>query len=181
VKIRLVLVVITTVLASAVPACDIGSPQVTGTPPVVQMMPNLPGYRVVEGRSVQEYIAGLAQGASLLSGNPQMLLLIELADQAISCYREVGAVNLRIYSDESFPLSSGAIAIADRNRLTDPQTLFRCIGGQMITSSAEPTLQPCAHSYTLERDDNTFYFVYVGTTQEICQAFCANLEGCTGY
>lgn len=180
-KTRLGLVVAMGVLASALVACDIVSPQATGTPPVVQMMPDLAGYRVVEGQSLQQYIAGLAQGASLLSGNPQMLLLIELADQAISCYREEGAINMRIYSDESFPLSSGAIAIADRNRLTDPQTLFRCVGGQMITSSSEPTLRPCAHSYTLERDDNAFYFVYVGTTPEICQTFCANLEGCAGH
>jgi hypothetical protein len=181
VKTRLGLIIVMGALASVVVACDIDSPQATGTAPVVQMMPNLPGYRVVEGQSVQQYIAGLAQGASLLSGNPEMLLLIELADQVISCYREAGAVNMRIYSDESFPLSSGAIAIADRNRLTDPQTIFRCVGGQMITSSDQPTLRPCAHSYTLERDDNAFYFIYVGTTQEICQTFCANLEGCARY
>ena len=88
---------------------------------------------------------------------------------------------MRIYSDEAFPLSSGAIAIADRNRLTDPATLFRCVGGEIIPFSTQPTLRPCFYKYTLQRDDNEFYIIYVGTTQEICQTFCVNLEGCSGH
>ena len=171
--IAVVVLTITTV------ACSLFDAEPTGTPPVVQLMPDLPGYRVIEGEAVQEYIVGLADGAALLSGNPQMIFLIEKIDRAIDCYQETGAVSVRIYSDEGFPLSSGAVAIADRNRLMDPATLFRCIGGRMVPFSAQPSLNPCTHSYTLERDDNEFYIVYVGTTQEICEAFCSDLEGCS--
>ena len=166
------------VMISAV-ACSLFDGKPTGTPAVVQLMPDLPGYQVIEGEAVQEYIVGLADGAALLTGNPQMVLLIQKVDSAIGCYQEAGAVSVRIYSDEDFALSSGAIAIADRNRLTDPATLFRCIGGRIVPFSAQPTLNPCTHSYTLERDDNEFFVVYVGTTQEICQAFCSELEGCS--
>jgi hypothetical protein len=113
--------------------------------------------------------------------NPEMLVLIETVDSTITCYQEVGAVNMRIYNDEDAPLSSGAIAIADRNRLTDPQTLFQCIGGGISIFSESAVPSPCAHSYTLERDGNAFYIVYVGTTEEICHSFCSALEGCTGH
>lgn len=143
-------------------------------------MPDLPGYRVVEDQTVQQYIKSLAEGAALLAGNPGMLFLIEKLDRAVTCYQEAGAVNMRIFSDEASPVSSGAIAIADRNRMTDPETLFRCAGRGLVPFSSEATVDPCAQSYTLQRDDNEFYIIYVGTTREICETFCSNLEGCAG-
>jgi hypothetical protein len=161
--------------------CDGFSEQPTGTPPVVELMPDLAGYSIIEGTNVQEYIAALAEGAALLSGNPEMVPLIAKVDGTISCYQDAGAVNLRIYSRQDFPLSAGAIAIADRNRLTDPAVLLRCAGAGMGLSADEPKLDPCGHSYTLAQDGNEFYFVYVGTTAEICQTFCANLKGCSGH
>jgi hypothetical protein len=159
-------------------ACN---PRPTGTPPVVQLMPDLLDYHVVEAQAVQEYIMNLAEGSALLAGHPELSTLVAKVDGVIACYEEVGAVNARIYSDKAFPLSSGAIAIADRNRLLDPATLFRCVGGRVVPFSSQPTLNPCSHSYTLERGDNEFYIIYVGTTQEICHDFCLNLEGCSAH
>jgi len=144
-------------------------------------MPNLVGFKVIEGQAVQEYIANLAEGGALLAANPQMVLLIQRVDSAMACYQKAGALSARVFVDEDYPLSSGAIAIADRNRLADPTVLFSCVGGQISPFSAQPGLSPCSHSYTLQRDNNEFYILYVGTTQEICQAFCQNLEGCSGH
>jgi len=167
--------------AGATLACGLGGSQPTGTPPVVQLMPNLVGFKVIEGQAVQEYIANLAEGGALLAANPQMVLLIQRVDSAMACYQKAGALSARVFVDEDYPLSSGAIAIADRNRLADPTVLFSCVGGQISPFSAQPGLSPCSHSYTLQRDNNEFYILYVGTTQEICQAFCQNLEGCSGH
>jgi hypothetical protein len=166
-------------LGAAMLACEVSTASPTGTPPVVQMMPNLPGYRVVEGKTLQEYIATLSEGAALLSGNPEMAFLIEKVDRAADCYQDTGALNMRIFTDEGFPLSSGVIAIADQNRLTDPSTLLNCVGGELMPfSTQQARLDVCSNRYTLDRDDNSFHVIYVGTTQEICQAFCASLEGC---
>ncbi len=180
IKAKHALILFLGLLWTATLACSLGGAEPTGTPPVVQLMPNLPGYRVVEGQTVQDYIKNLAEGAALLAGNPGMLFLIEKLDSVITCYQEAGAVNMRIYSDEVSPVSSGAIAIADRNRMTDPETLFRCARRGLVPFSSEATVEPCGQSYTLQRDDNEFYIIYVGTTQEICETFCGNLEGCTG-
>ncbi len=166
-------------LGAAVLACGLGAERPTGTPSVAQLMPDLAGYRVVEGTTLQEYIATLSEGAALLSGNPELVFLIAKIDRAAACYQDVGAVNVRVYADEAFPLSAGAIAIADENRLTDPSTLVRCVGGELMPFSTQ-SLNPCSKRYTLEQDDNTFHIVYAGTTEEICQVFCANLAGCTG-
>ena len=168
-------------MISATSACGLDTAQPTGTPPVVQLMPNLDGFDVIEGQAVQEYIANLAEGAALLAANPQMVLLIERVDRVTACYQEAGAFNARVFIDEDYPLSSGAIAIADRNRLTDPAILFGCVGGQISPLSSQPEIDSCSHSYTLARDNNEFYIIYVGTTQEICQTFCQNLEDCTAH
>jgi hypothetical protein len=162
-------------------ACNGAKSGATEVPPVVQLMPDLSGYHVVEGRAVQEYIMGLAEGGALLTGHPELAALLVKVDSVVACYQEVGAINARIFSDEAFPLSAGAVAIADRDRLLDPMTLFRCVGGQIVPFSPQATLNPCTHHYTLERDGNEFYIVYVGTTQEICHAFCTNLEGCSAH
>jgi hypothetical protein len=50
----------------------------------------------------------------------------------------------------------------------------------MPFSTQQAQLDVCSNRYTLERDDNSFHVVYVGTTQEICQVFCGSLEGCQG-
>ena len=168
-------------LGMTLSACSAGTPQPTDVPPVVQLMPDLPGYHVIEGRSVQAFILNLAEGGALLTGHPELATLVAKIDNVIACYQDVGAVKARIYSDAAFPLSSGAIAIADRDRLTDPATLLRCVGGQVLLFSDQPTLNPCSHSYTLVRGEDEFYIIYAGTTSEICHDFCVNLEGCSAH
>jgi hypothetical protein len=77
------------------------------------------------------------------------------------------------------------VAIADRDALQDPLNLLRCVapavlmGGEAGAQSV--LIQPCTATYTLSKDDNEFYILYAGTTLEICQAFCADLEGCTAH
>jgi hypothetical protein len=184
-RIRFALLLVIALLVVALPACDrLVNAVPTGTPPVAQLMPDLAGYRVVEGQTIQEYLATAAEGAALLSLNPQMALLIEEADQVVQCYQQIGAVSARIFSSETSPLSSGAIAIADRNRLTDPSNFFRCVIPRAVPFSGglgETKVEPCAHSYTLDRDGSEFFILYVGTTEDICHTFCSHLEGCTAH
>jgi len=155
----------------------------TGTePPAAEMLPELPGYNMVEDQKLAEYIKTLGGGASLLLGHPELAAAVAIVDQIVGCYQEAGAVRMRAYANQEFPLSAGAVAIADRNALLDPVNLFRCVAPVIPDASAErPEIQPCTARYTLSRDDNEFYIVYVGTTEAICQDFCAALEGCTAH
>jgi hypothetical protein len=144
------------------------------------MLPDVPNTTIVKGQTIAEYIASLASGGSLLTGNPPLAAAIEFAQGAINCYQEIGAVAVRIYSDNAFPLSSGMVAIVDRNAITDLGNLARCLGGG-AEASAQATIQICTHSYALPRDDNEFHIAYLATTVEMCQAFCTRLEGCTAH
>ncbi len=158
-------------------------------PPAVEMLPDLPGYYVIEGEVLTDYISKLSGGAALLAGQPELAAVVVIVDQIVSCYQGIGAAQARLYSNEEMPLSAGAVAIADRNALTDPVNLFKCVA-PVVFDSAEAgasalEIKPCSASYTLSRDDaamlNEFYIIYAGTTEEICHAFCAQLEGCTAH
>ncbi|HET7091313.1 MAG TPA: hypothetical protein VFL17_21980 [Anaerolineae bacterium] len=144
------------------------------------MLPDVPNTTIVKGQTIAEYIASLSSGATLLSGNAPLVAAIEFAQGAINCYQEIGAVAVRIYSDNAFPLSSGMVVIVDRNAITDVGNLARCLGGG-AEAGVQATVQVCTHSYTLKKDDNEFYIAYVGTTLEMCQAFCTRLQECTAH
>ncbi len=150
--------------------------------PAADMLPELPGYKITEGELLMDYLSGFGEGAALLTGHPELAATITAVDYIIGCYQGLGAVNARVYSNEEMPLEAGAIAIADREALLDPINFFKCVQPAMDATGAQSVkIEPCTASYTLERDNNEFYILYAGTTENICQTFCANLEGCTAH
>jgi hypothetical protein len=174
-------------LAALLSGCDFISgllEPTPGVPPAAEMLPDLPDYTVVEGQTLTEYLGTLAEGAALLTGHPEMAALALGVDKFVGCYQDVGAVQARVYSNKENPVSAGAVAIADRNALLDPRNLLACLKPTAEADGASAqsfVIEPCSTSYTLTRDGNEFYILYAGTTQEICQAFCAQLEGCTAH
>ena len=144
------------------------------------MLPDVPNTTVVEGQTITQFVAKAADGAALATANPQLIPLVQRVEASLTCYQDLGAVALRTYTDKTFPLSAGVVAIIDRKALTDPTNFANCVLGraQAESSSVAPTINPCTKSYTLKKDDNEFHIAYIATTQEMCQAFCSRLEGC---
>lgn len=144
------------------------------------MLPDVPNTTVVEGETITQFVAKVADGAALAAANPELIPLIQRVEASLTCYQGLGAVALRTYTDKTFPLSAGIVAIIDRNALTDPANFANCVLGRAPkTEASVPTIDPCVKNYTLKKDDNEFYIAYMATTQEMCQAFCSRLEGCT--
>ena len=158
-----------------------GSSGPTAQPPAETMMPTLSGYNQVEGQTLTSYIGKLSGGSSLLTGHPELAAALTAVDAIVGCYQQVGAVRARLYSSQASPLSAGTVAIADRKALLDPANLFKCIAPNVGPRAQAVKIEPCTANYTLSRDGNEFYILYAGTTLEICQAFCANLESCTAH
>lgn len=145
------------------------------------MLPEVPDTAVVEGETITQFLAKVADGAALAAANPELIPLIQRVEASLTCYQGLGAVALRTYTDKTFPLSAGIVAIIDRNALTDPANFANCVLGRaQADASAAPTINPCSKTYTLKKDDNEFYIAYIATTEEMCTAFCSKLEGCTG-
>jgi hypothetical protein len=168
------IILLTLIAAITLTACQIqkGSAK--------DMLPAVPNTTVVEGQTITQFLAKLADGAALAAANPELIPLIQRVEASLVCYQDLGAVALRTYTDKTFPLSAGIVAIIDRNALTDPANFANCVLGRAQSdASAMPTINPCLKTYTLKKDDNEFYIAYVATTQEMCTAFCSKLEGCT--
>jgi hypothetical protein len=142
------------------------------------LLPDVPNTTVVEGQSISDFVSKLADGAALMNANPELILLIEKAQGTLACLQQTGAVAVRTYTDKTFALSAGFVAIIDRNAITNLANWQQCLTGRTGPSAQSVTLQPCATTYTLKKDDNEFYIAYVATTVEMCQALCSRLEGC---
>jgi hypothetical protein len=144
------------------------------------LLPDVPNTTVVEGQTMTQFLAKLADGAALAAANPELIPVIQRIEASAGCYQSAGAVALRTYTDKTFPLNAGIVAIADRNALTDPANFLNCVvKPQPGVEASAPTLEPCAKTYTLKKDDNEFYVAFVATTPQMCETFCSKLEGCT--
>lgn len=145
------------------------------------MLPDVPNTTIVEGQKITDFIAKLADGAAVLAAHPELIPTIERVEASLNCYQGVGAVALRAYTDKTFPVSAGLVAITDRKALTDPGNFLNCVvlRAQARVPGAPPAIEPCAKTYTLKKEDNEFYIAYIATTQEMCDAFCSKLESCT--
>ncbi len=144
------------------------------------LLPNIPTANIVEGKTISEFLTGLPGGAALKTSFPQLFTVVEYVEQVTSCYQKIGAVAVRTYSDIVTPLSSGTVAIVDRNAITDPGNWAAClINSAGAQSQAQPAISPCAKTYTLKKVNNEFYIAYIASTQEMCTAICNGLEGCT--
>ena len=88
----------------------------------------------------------LADGAALAAANPQLIPLVQRVEASLTCYQDLGAVALRTYTDKTFPLSAGIVAIIDRKALTDPANFANCVLGSAQSAApgaSRPTIQPC--------------------------------------
>lgn len=168
------IVLLTLIAAFALTACQ------TQQGSAKDMLPDVPNTTVVEGETITQFLAKVADGAALAAANPELIPLIQRVEASLTCYQGLGAVALRTYTDKDFPLSAGLVSIIDRNALTNPANFANCVLGRaQADASAMPTIDPCVKSYTLKKNDNEFYIAYIATTQEMCAAFCSKLEGCT--
>lgn len=154
------------------------APPPTPTPPPPEVAaPTLVGYRSYAANEVQGQVATIIELATA-TNQPHIAVLVGVIDGMSQCYQEQGALQLKMYSKEENALITGVLAIVDESRLTDPAVLATCA---LQTGSGGNGLipEPCAASYTVEKDGKQIHISYAATDLEVCTALCTNLEGCT--
>ncbi|MCB9455193.1 MAG: hypothetical protein H6671_04310 [Anaerolineaceae bacterium] len=142
---------------------------------VQQFLVTIPGYTATEATNVTEALTQAGVGASLIGGNLPLAGMIAKLDNMIQCYRDVGALSARVYT-ETTPASAipkvGAIAVINETRLG--RNLVACAlntasGGAIQAQSADP--QPCGGSGSIEVNGEKISYVYGATAPELCVAF----------
>ncbi len=171
--------VIALVLLLVLNAC--GAANITQEPSAEALLPNLTDYQMEDTLNIQDAVAKVAGVASLGAAQPELTAAIAAVSGVLTCYQKAGAIKGRTYVNKSNVLQSGVVVVINKNLVSDPTLLINCTVPHMgaAPSGGGPTIQPCAKSYTLSKDNNQFYIAYAATNQTVCAAFCSALQGCT--
>jgi hypothetical protein len=141
------------------------------------LVPNLPDYTITNTTDIQDAISKVAGGATILSGQPEVTALIAGINTLATCYEKAGAIEGRTFVNKTDPTTAGVLFIVNKNALTNPATLLSCAGSKALGAQSV-MIQPCAKTFTLNKDNNQFYVAYAGTNNTMCSAFCSNITGC---
>jgi hypothetical protein len=156
---------------------------VNNAPPASQYLPTLPGYTALGLQRIQDFIAGLGEIGSTMTGQFGATAAIAVVDSVADCYQNIGAIAASAYTKDDLPIVAGVVAVANRTLLLDPRTFLACVSGaqqqQGLLGQGGGGMTPCAAAWTQEIQGSTFDFIYAGTDIQICQQFCRALPGCT--
>lgn len=146
------------------------------------VMPNIAGYTSVEATNISQAISSVGGSAALVTGNPEITALVGKIDSMITCYRNVGAISARVYTDANIAQvvageipKVGALAVVNTDRLS--RNLLNCaISGNSGFSAQSAGVQPCGGTGQLTRDGENLWFIYAATAPELCSAFVTALK-----
>lgn len=141
------------------------------------------GYTSSSASSIQDAIAAVGGGGSVVSGNAVLAAAIARIDGMIDCYESTGSVAARIYTDadlgnliEGELPAVGAVAVVNRDRIA--RNLLSCAigGGAQGLSAQSAGIEPCGGAGTVQRGSETLDFVYAATDPQLCQLFSERLR-----
>lgn len=140
----------------------------------------LAGYNVTDATSITDALSKAGMSASLVTGNLPLAGAIAKLDNMIQCYKSVGAVEARVYTQSVITEIDipkvGALAVVNTTRLG--RNFLQCAvntdGGASAQSVGQ--VQPCGGSGTKEVNGETLAYVYAATTPELCSIFQAQFN-----
>jgi hypothetical protein len=137
---------------------------------VQQYFPTINGYTSTPANDIVDAITTVTSGASLATGNILGTAAIQRLNAMIDCYREVGAVDAKVYTRVAIPPVVGALMIVNQDRAAE-NFLSCAVGATAQSNPRSPEPQPCIKSGSFKSNNNTFLYVYAASDQELCTAF----------
>lgn len=137
---------------------------------------SISGYNVTEATSITDALSKAGVSASVLTGNFPMAGAIAKLDGLIQCYRGVGAVSARIYTEQNIGTTLevpkvGALAVVNTTRLG--RNFLNCAismgGGDAQAQGAD--IQPCGGSGSFTINGEQLEYVFGATSPELCSIF----------
>ncbi len=94
----------------------------------------------------------------------------QITDSLIQCYQEAGAVYSNGFYKKEDPILGGVIIVGDKNQISDPKLLFRCIiEVPPPLSIVGREFNPCLDKFTIESKYNSFCVLIAGTDTAVCK------------
>lgn len=141
---------------------------------VQNLFPELNGYGVQETESIQDAFSVALAGAGVASGaGVAALPVIERIDSVIDCYREVGAVDAKIYIAEQqsalLTPSAGVLAIVNQDRVVN--NFINCVADVPLFNAQEAGPTICSRSGSFMYEGDTINYLYATTDSRLCSLF----------
>lgn len=144
-----------------------------------KFLPNLSGYAATEASNIQDALTKVGAGASVLSGNLAMAAAIAKLDDALRCYQNVGAVAIRVYTEQDIARAVtsssvpkiGVVGVINTTRLQ--RNLFSCVlntGGGAGAQAQGAAIEPCGGSGSFTASGENLQYVYAATAPDLCSA-----------
>jgi hypothetical protein len=136
----------------------------------------IPGYVATDATSITDALSKAGASISLLSGNLLTTGVIAQLDSMIQCYKGVGAVAARVYTEQNITGTGipkiGALAVVNITRLQSNflNCALKIINGGASAQSAGD-IQPCGSSGEKVVNNETLQYIYGATTPELCTIF----------
>jgi hypothetical protein len=146
-----------------------------------QFVPELPGYLSTNASNISTAISTITGGASALSGNLIGTALIAQIDGMIACYQNVGAVAAKVYAQADIATIAqgqvptvGALAVVNQDRLVN-NFLPCALGSSGANTLGAQAAQPCSGSGSFVVNNETLWYLYAATHQDLCTAIVQHL------
>jgi hypothetical protein len=141
-----------------------------------RFMPNITGFNSSDALNVSDALSKAGTTASIVTGNIKLAALIGKLDGIVQCYKNVGGVAARVYTEQTISTSRipriGVLAVINTTRIQ--RNLLSCAlntGNGAAQAQAVDDIQPCGGSGTKVVNNETLQYVYAATTPELCAAF----------
>lgn len=171
----LLLLLLTALLTACSDLVPTGTDRADQATSAQQFIPDLEGYARSNATNISDALAALGGSASLLSGNPALLVAIETIEGLIECYEDVGAVAAGIYTPPVLEsllsgqgLSVGAAAVINQERLS--RNFLACALPDM-GASAQTVGEPCGGHGSFVVANERIHYLYAATDPLLCLAF----------
>lgn len=157
------------IIAWLLAACSL--PWIGAQNATVDQLPDLAGYRQIEGENLTKQLSSNEILNTLLLGQPQLAAVAEIISQAGSCAQEQGVINWRVYIGEDDPAAAGVVVIASQKQATNPQVLLQCSVNVISRRSLGLDISPCTNSFSYEANNDTYYVFYAASKETLCASF----------
>jgi hypothetical protein len=135
--------------------------------------PTYDNYTIQGSESTQDAIVTALGGTAAMTGNPIMVALVERVDTLLDCYREVGAVDAKVYLEKPETMGevrapiAGVLLVINQDRVVE--NFASCITTMPFAQKA--SVEFCSGFGTFEFEDDTIHYFYGATNTPLCDMF----------
>ena len=170
-----ILIVVVCLSLLALAGCDAFDTGDTSEDPEAaqSFFPTISGFNVQESGGIQDAIVGALGGVSVLTANPVQAALVERVDTLLDCYRERGALDVKIYTENISNITeprvplAGVLAVINVSRVRD--NFASCILESPRALTA--TVEPCAGTGSFVFEGDTIRYIYAAIDTPLCDIF----------